>query len=111
ATAYGNSLGHLLVGPVNSDALPDLVSTSDSTVAARYLGSDLSGGTALFDINPQHMGTTDGPFSPAVPFTFSDGKKGIAAIDSSGTAFIWQPEKQEAAQRIAGVPVPTMFTP
>lgn len=112
ATAYGNSLGHLLVGPVNSDALPDLVSTSESTIAARYLGSDLSGGAAMFDIGDQHMGTTNGPFSPPVPITFPEpGGKGVVSIDSSGTAFVWRPASHEPAERIAGLPVPTMFTP
>ncbi len=42
APAYGTSLGHLLLGPVNSDPVNDLVSTADNTVASRYLGNDFS---------------------------------------------------------------------
>lgn len=110
--AYGNSLGHLLLGEVNNDPSPDLISTANSTVAARYLGNDLAGEKTLLDINPNQLSTQDPPFSPAIPLVLSNGEKGVLAVDSEGVAFIWQPLEQNAtARRIAGVPVPTTFPP
>ncbi len=111
-SAYGNSLGHLLLGEVNSDPSPDLVSTANSTVAARYLGNDLAGEKTLLDIDPNQLSTQHPPFSPAIPLTLRNGEKAVVAVDSEGVAFVWQPLDQNMTpKRIADVPVPTTFTP
>lgn len=112
APAYGTSLGHLLLGPVNSDPVNDLVSTADNTVASRYLGNDFSGKPAFLDIAPQHLTSSDSPFSPAVAVTRSDGTKSIVSVDNNGVAWDWQPTSpQNTITRIPGVPVPTGATP
>ncbi len=110
--AYGASVGHLLIGPLNDDRVNDLLSTAEGTVAARYLGNDFSGKQAFLDIAPQHLATSATPFSPAIAVTRRDGTKSIVALDNDGVAWDWQPTSPEnTITRFPGVPVPMGATP
>lgn len=110
--AYGESLGHLLLGPINADPVNDLLSTANTTIAVRYLGNDFSGKQAFLDIAPQHLTTSESPFSPAIAVTRADGSSSVVSIDNSGTAWDWEPTSaQNTMTRINDVPVPTGFAP
>lgn len=112
APAFGNSLGHLLMGDLNGDRTPDVISTADSAIAARYFGSDFAGKPALLDIAQQHLVTARPPYSPALPVTLRSGEKAIVGIDQQGSAFVWQPSSEDnKITRYDGVAVPTSFTP
>jgi hypothetical protein len=102
----------LLLAPVNADDVPDLISTANNTIAARYLGRDLEGQQVFLDIPQRHLSTTAPPFSPAISFAGSDGNQVILAIDNEGTAWEWLPSSPEnTMKRHSGVPIPTGFTP
>lgn len=111
ASAFGEAQGHLLFGQLNEDATPDLLSGSDKAVAARYLGRDLSGGVTLLDVSPAQLLAEAPPLSLPGPVTLKDGKKAVIAVDSAGTLYCWRPDSEEAPQRVAGIPVPSLFAP
>lgn len=111
AAAFGEAAGHLLLGQINDDATADLLSGSDKAVAARYLGRDLGGGTTLLDVGAQQLLAEAPPLSTPAPVTLKNGKKAAIAIDSAGTLYCWQPDSDQPPQRVAGVPVPSIFAP